>query len=213
MAANITTRINDSLKSLFNIDDIIYQALICDYTGSIPDTISKPSDIDIGAMASMIEYLRLLSLSLSKQIYMDQSSGEFLTFILDEYMQVPRLTGETDSVWASRAKSVLFQPKVSRAALISLLRPYSSDEPVIINEASNAMYADCSFADRYSAYSTTVDGSKFSVYPAIAETFNNILFSIIIKLTKTKPEDYSSVTDLLEKSIASGIYYTIQIIE
>ena len=213
MAANITTRINDALKDLFNIDDIIYQALICDYTGSIPDTISKPSDIDIGAMASMIEYMRLLSLSLSKQIYMDQSSGEFLSFILDEYMQLPRLTGETDEVWATRAKKILFQPKVSRAALISLLRPYSTEEPVIINEASNAMYSDCSFADRYSAFTTTTGGKKMVVYPANSETYNNIMFSIIIKLTKTNPDDYASVTDLLEKSIASGIYYTIQVTE
>lgn len=213
MPENITTRINDSLQCLYNIDDIIYQALVCDYTGSIPDVIAKPSDIDIGAMASMIEYMRMLSLSLSSQIYLDEATGDFLEYFLDEYFQTTRLEGETEQSWIKRAKGLLFRPKVSRAALINLLRPYSAVEPEIVNEEDNAMFSDCSFADRYSASTQIVDGKAFHVYPAVAESFNDILFSIIIKLTRTSPPDYASIADLLSKSIASGIYYSIQITE
>ena len=156
MNINITKRINSNLSALYKIDDPIYQALICDNTGTNPDTISLPTDIDLGSITSEIEYLRRLSIDLLKQMYIDKASGEFLKYQLEEFFDSLRLEDELDIEWVQRTIATVFQNKVSNATIIYALRDYSTQEPELSNIIQESAYADFCFADVYT--SGNVDG-------------------------------------------------------
>lgn len=208
----ITVRFNNSLKSVWNIDDPIYRALICDGDGTIPSTINKPTDIDIGAIAGDVEYLRMLSQSLLKQMYADTATGEYLKYTLQEFFGSTQLEGEDEAAWIQRVNGIVFNQKVSRASIIYAMRPYSPNgEPEIVNASGDAMFADVSFADRYKRDTQEFDSKNFSVYPSYAQTAESSLYLIIVILYGTSQTDLFSVLDVLKNVVAAGIYYTIEI--
>jgi len=207
----IVDRLNNDLKLLFNIDDPVYKSFICDKNGTIPSTITKPTDIDIGAIASLKEFLRQLSISLLKQIYIDQASDEFLTFTLNEYFESLKLEGETNSEWISRTIAKVFNPKVSRASIIFALRPYSSQEPEISNVSTESAFADFSFSDIYISGYDIVSGETIIVVPAISESLESAFFTIKVKLYDTPSSQLATVIDLLNNIIAAGITYVLEI--
>jgi hypothetical protein len=211
MAENIVIRINDSLKTLWNIDDPIYKSVICDADGTILSTITIPTDIDIGAIASGIEYLRRLSIDLSKQIYFNQADTEFLKYVLNDFFNIQRFAGESDAQWLARAVSMIFKPRVSRATIIYALRPYSDQEPEIISGDRAAMFADYSFADRYKRDTQTFQGSPFPVFPAYAYNSEDTAFSLIIVLYGTDTGDILNVVNLLQSILVAGVSYTLEI--
>jgi len=211
----ITDRINNSLDALFNVeDDIIYRRLICDKYGTIPAVINKPTDIDIGVIASQIEYLRRLTIDLIKQIYIDQASGEFLRYQLEEFFSSLQLEDETDVEWVQRTIAIVFQHKVSRATIILSLRPYSTQEPIISNVIEDSAYADFSFADIYvKSKSMNPYGTGYVfVFPAVSENYSSAFFTIKITLYDTPFSDIYTVQGILNNIIAAGISYVLQII-
>lgn len=210
----ITDRINNELDALFNTeDDSIYRAVVCDKDGTIPESITDITDIDAGAITNMIEYLRRLSIDLLKQLYIDQASGEFLRYQLETFFSSLQLEDESDVQWVQRTIATVFQQKVSRASIIFSLRPYSSREPEITNIVSESAYADFSFADVYIAdkaanpYGT---GYVF-VLPAVAENYSSSFFTIKITLYNTLSSDIYTIQDILDKVLAAGIDYKLQI--
>jgi hypothetical protein len=206
----ITDRINNNLGALFNINDPVYKSLICDKDGTIPATITRPTDIDIGAIASQIEYLRFLSITLIKQLYIDQATAEFLKYQLNEFFNSLQLEDESDVEWVNRTIATVFQQKVSRAAIIYWLRPYSSLEPEITNVLTSSAYADFCFADIYTGGTFTMpDGTIVVWVPAIAENYDSSYFSIQITLYDTDAEDIWTVQDILSKIITAGISYIL----
>lgn len=207
----IVERLNNDLKLLFNTEDPVYKSFICDKDGTIPSTVTKPTDIDIGAIASLKEFLRILSICLLKQIFIDQASEEFLTYTLNEYFGSLRLEGETDEAWIARTISKVFNPKVSRAAIIVALRPFSSQEPEITNISTESAFADFSFADIYISGYDIVGGETIVVVPAISESFQSSFFSIKVKIFDTPSSQISTVVDLLNNIIAAGIDYILEI--
>lgn len=208
----ITDRINNNLGTIFNTEtDPIYKSLICDRDGNIPDTINNPTDIDIGAIASQIEYLRRLSIDLLKQIYINHASSEFLKYQLNEFFDSLRLEDETDVEWVQRTIAIVFQQKVSRATIIVALRPYSTQEPEISSVIRDSAYADFSYADVYVG-DTVVSGSKtIHVLPAIAESAESSYYTIKITLYNTPSSDLYTVVDILDRIIAAGITYILEI--
>ena len=211
----ITDRINNSLNTLFDPEnDRIYQSLICDKNGAIPVTINKPTDIDIGVFASQVEYLRRLTIDLIKQIYIDQASGEFLKYQLEEFFGSLRLEDETDAEWVQRTIAIVFQHKVSRATIIYSLRPYSTREPIISNVVEDSAYADFSFADVYiKSKSLNPYGTGYVfVFPAITENYSSAFFTIKITLYDTPSSDIFTVQGILDNILAAGISYVLQII-
>lgn len=205
--------INNNLKTLFNINDDVYKSLICDAEGTIPETITIPTDIDIGVMASMVEYLRLLSIDLVSQIYLNQADGELLEYQLEDFFNSLRAEGESDTEWIARTISQIFSHKVSNATIIYAMRPYSSQEPIITLGTTGLMFADVSFADRYRRYDTEWNGMNFSVFPSYAKSDGSTLFSIIITLYDTQLKDLHTIVGLLNKYIAAGIAYTLILLE
>jgi len=211
----ITDRINSSLDTLYNInDDPIYKALVCDKDGTIPAVINVPTDIDIGCIASQIEYLRRLTIDLIKQIYIDQASGEFLEYQLEDFFGSLRLEDETDVEWVQRTIAIVFQHKVSRATIIYSLRPYSTQEPIISNVVEDSAYADFSFADIYvKSKSMNPYGTGYVfVFPAVTENYSSAFFTIKITLYNTPSSDIYTVQGILNNIFAAGISYVLQII-
>ena len=208
----IVDRINNNLSTLYDIEDPIYKSLICDKDGTIPATITKPTDIDIGAIASQIEYLRQLAICLVRQMFIDEATGEFLEFQLNEYFASLQLEDETEAEWVQRAIATVFQQKVSRATIIYSLRPYSTQEPEITNVIQESAFADFSFADVYTSGSYTMaDGTLVSWTPAIAENFASSFFTIKITLYNTSSDDIWTVQNILRKILAAGISYILVI--
>jgi hypothetical protein len=206
---DIQTRINNSLEALYNTDDPIYKSLICDKDGVVPGTITVPTDIDIGAIASQIEWLRLLSIDLAAQLFIDQASDEFLEYALVDFFNCLRVTGESDADWIARSIAIVFAPRVSKAAIISLLSPYSTSTPTIQNGKVDAGYADCCFSDVYDSFTTTdpVTGDDIFVFGALSGEFGSTFFAIQITMYGFTG-NLQNIVNIVNSSIAAGITYT-----
>ena len=211
---NVTTRLNNSLSAIWNIDDPIYQALISDINGTIPSIVNIPTDMNIGAIAGMLEYLRELKDTLENQIYMNLADTEFLQFTLNNYFGSTQLSTETNAQWLQRVISTIFEPKVSNAAIIYSLIPYSpGGTPTLFSGGTLFAFSDCSFSDITLYEVTTLDGSPFYVYPAYSQnTGSNLFFSLAITLYNTTPDMLATVFKILSKTVAAGIQYTVQIV-
>lgn len=209
----IVDRINNNLRTLYDVDnDQIYKSLICDKDGTIPGTITKPTDIDIGVIASGIEYLRLLSIDLIDQLYVDDATGEFLKYQLEDFFSSLRLEDETDVEWVQRTIATVMQQKLSNASIIYSLRPYSSQEPEISNVIQESAFADFSFADVTNSGSYTMaDGTLVFWVPAIAENFQSSFYTIKITLYNTSSDDIWTVQNIIQKMLAAGISYILVI--
>jgi hypothetical protein len=201
----ITDRINNNLSALFDSENQIYKVLISDSDGTIPETINKPSDIDIGMIASQKEYLRRLALYLVRQMYLDQAETVILEYILNNFFDSLRLTDETDQQWINRVLATVFNHKVSRATIIFALRPFSSQEPEITNVIEDAAFADFSYADVYVRDTVEFEGGTVYVLPAVAEDFESAFYTIRITLYDTPLSEVFTVRDILDKVIAAGI--------
>jgi hypothetical protein len=209
----LTDRINNNLSTLFNTDSDIYRSLICDKDGTIASTISLPTDYDIGAIASQIEYLRQLSIYLITQLYIDEQTGEFLKYTLETFFHSYQLIDESESTWISRTVTNVLQPKVSRAAIIYALRPYSSAEPEIINILTESAFADFCFADQILSGTYTMPDGIIVIYkPAYAETEESSYYTIQITLYNTTTAQIYTVQDILSRILAAGVTYLLKII-
>ena len=207
----IANNLNNQLKALFDIDDDIYKILFSNPNGTIATEILKPTDIDIGADASIIEYLRRLSICLVKQLFLDEADSSFIDYIAEKYFNTLRFKSETNEDLINRIIAKVFRHKVSKAALIVALRPYSSQEPEIENVLSDAMFASYSFASRYKSFRATYNGGEKKVYPAIARSFSFSLYTIKIILYDTSSSQISTVNNVVKEVKASGITYELVI--
>jgi hypothetical protein len=208
----ITERINQNLSALFDKNnDRVYKVLISDSDGTIPATIAKPTDIDIGAIASQIEYLRRLSINTAEQMYLDQASSSFLKFILNNYFDSLRISNESDADWISRVIATIFSHKVSRATIIYAMRPFSSQEPEITNVITQSAFADFSYADVYVSDEVDFEGETVYVLSAVAENYESAFFTLKVILYDTDLSDIYTIQDILDSIIASGISVIIQI--
>ena len=201
----ITDRINNNLSAFFDPEDIVYRTLISDANGAIPSTITKPTDIDIGALASQKEYLRRLSFYLVDQMFINEAENTILKFVLNTFFDSLQLLDESDARWVQRVLATIFNHKVSRATIIVALRPFSTQEPEITNILEDSAFADFSYADVYVRDTVMFEGSYVYVYPAVAEDFASSFFTIRIILYDTPLSDVFTVQDILDKIIAAGI--------
>lgn len=209
---SIIDRINNNLSAFFDIDDEIYRRLISDNLGTNPETFTLPTDIDIGILASQIEWLRRIKNILNNQIYLNSSEEEFLKYILETFFNSKKLEDESDEQWINRAIATVFQQKCSRAAIIVALRDYSSpSDPRIESLIENSGFMDFSFMDAYNNATFTIGEITVHVLPAIMSKFDTGFFSIKITLQNTLSSDIYTVIDIINKVIAAGISYTLYI--
>ena len=210
--SDITVRINNALSPFFETNDPLYKALICGGTGDLVPSATTPTGFDIGAVGSMLEYLRVLVVSLAQQIYLDKAEGAFLDLFLDEYFGIRRNTGETDAAWVARVQNTVFTPRVSRAAIIYALRDFSTQEPQIAPGSDNVAFAGLSFAGRLKNYRIDYRGSPFHVFAAYAANMESTMFCILITLFYSGTPNLFLIMDTIDKMLAAGISYILQIL-
>ena len=197
---SITSRIDNNLSAIFDTEnDDIYKALICDADGTIPETISKPTDIDIGMMASQIEYLRLLSIDLLKQMYIDQASGEFLEYTLVEFFNKYQESGETETQWVQRTIAEVLRPKVSTAMIIQNTDQYSSQTPVIRKAQTISAYAGFSYCG------IDIYNEEQSLLPDRTMSYDNQYYTFVLILYDVETENITTIKELIRNIIGAGI--------
>jgi len=210
MSEKITERINNNLSVIYNIEnDDIYNSIICDKDGIIAGTISRPDDIELGAITSQIEYLRILSHSLVDQLYIDQATGLYLKYVLENFFNSIQLPAETESAWIAREIALIFQPRISVGSIISALTSYSDPAPLVERLGYDSGFADRSFADIYDTYVTTYEGDDFYVFSAKSSEFGSSFFSITITMYNFTGR-VNELINIINAYIAAGITYTLK---
>ena len=210
----IVDQLNRYLKSIFNVDDAVYKSVIADKDGVPAGTITKPTDFNSGQIANVLEYLRGLSKDLLTQIFLNQAEGKYLDLIAQDTIGLTRYSGENDADFVARIQKFLIGDKISKAAIIFCTRPFSSPgEPVILEGEQDAAYATFSFAGVYSSFQLVAPPSQFNffVFPAISRSQQSAFF-FVIQLENTPSEDIFKVIDILNRTVAAGIVYELQIL-
>jgi hypothetical protein len=211
---NVTTTINDHLTAIFDVSDALYKLLFSDSAATVPDNPANPIQLGLGIMADLLEWNRLLSLSLLLQLNFKNSTGIYLDMIANEYFGIIRASGETDDEYKVRVIDIILGIKVSPAAIINSMKPYSSSTaPKLYEGNRGTAYADCSYSDVYAQFTISDKTSKMYgqvVYPAIT-TLGNALFYLLIILSNTPLKQIPAILDKLSRIVAAGVDYEIQI--
>ena len=216
--SNNADKLNQFLKALYDVEDPTYKVLVADPGGTPEVTIVNPIDLNLGVIADLLEWNRLLTITFLKQLFFDQTQGKFLDLIAHDHFGLIRASGESDSVYIDRVKNIILGRKISPASIIVNTTPYSSPNPPIIIEGDQEqMYADVSFTEYYQdSFQVLISTSaKYPVgdwvLPAIAFSFDAGAFFFILILEIIDSNDLPAVIDIVDRHIAAGIDYEIWI--
>lgn len=210
---NIAKVVNKYLRALYDIEHEIYKSVISDENGIASPTVNNPMDYNIGAIAGVLEWNRNLTLSLINQLFLNQATGKFLNLQAHDQIGIVRYYGESDVDYAKRVADFIIAPKISPASIIYYLRPYSEDEPIILEGRQDSMFADVSFSDNITEFQIETPGQYFEhwVSPAIAGSAATLSYYFIVILKNTLSGDVQKVMDIIDRWVASGINYEVQI--
>lgn len=203
------------LRALHDVSDPMYQSLVSDVTGVPAGTIDSPMDYNKGAVASVFEWERQLALCLMQQLVLTTATGKFLDLMLHDHVGIVRFEGDTDTEYQDHARNYIIAHKVSRASIIFYTRPYSSPgEPEILDGADDAAFADVSYSDVYTGFEATSTGpfDGWWVFPALSSGIGGTAYFFVLRLENTASGDIAKVVDLVNRWIASGIRYELQIV-
>lgn len=212
--STVASWLDDNLKALFDVDDAIYKSLISDVDGIPEVSIIDPVDFNNGALAGMIEWIRQLSITLKDQLFLDTVTGAFLDLMVHFYIGIVRYESESDSDYVDRVRNFIIAPKCSPASIIYYCRPFSSQEPEIL-EMDDTAFSDVSYSDNYTSFQLDMTGdieNNHWVLAGIADSSSSA-YSFILRLYNTASADIVKVVDLVNRWIAGGIDYEIQIVE
>jgi hypothetical protein len=212
---NITKILNKYLIAKFDVKHPIYKALVANEDNIIPPDPQNPSELDIGAIANDIEWLRLLSKGLLNQLDWNKASTKYLNLTFHKHLGIVRYEGENDTGYVARVVNFIIAPKVSETAIRKYTIPYSSPGlPEIITGGETA-FADVTFSDNYTEFQNQTPGSpEFNhyIFPAIATNGFEAAYFLILQLQNTDPDKINEVVDIVNRWIAGGIRYEIQIV-
>lgn len=213
MSDNITNTLNKYLKAIYDINDDIYKSLISDETGVPAGVINTPIDYNLGVIASVLQYTVTLYIDLVSQIFLDESEGTYLDLIAHNHIGIVRYTGETDANYITRIQKFILNEKTSPTAIIVAARPFSSVEPIIVEGATDSAFADWTFSDNYTSFQNQTAGAEFDywIMPAIAIGQDSSAFFFILILENTTEAQVPELLDMLERYVAAGVSYEVQI--
>lgn len=203
------------LRALHDTDDPIYKSLISDVDGVPAGIITTPMDFNAGAVASVFEWIRQLSLCLSDQLVLSTASGKYLDLMVHEHIGIVRFESESDTDYIDRVRDYIIANKVSRAAIIHHTRPYSSPgDPEILDGTDDAAFADVSYADVTTGFQASSTGpfDTWWVFPALSSSIGGTAYFFVLKLQNTASGDIAKVVDIVNRWIAAGIRYELQIV-
>lgn len=205
--------LNKYLRTLYDIDDNIYKSLISDVNGSPEVVISDPIDYNIGVIADILEWTRQLSISLGKQIFLNQAEGKYLDLLAHNNIGLVRYPSENDTDYISRVQKFIIGRKVSPAAIIFYMRPYSDIEPAIIEGGTDTAFSDITFNDVFTTFQQLTPGSEFGnwVNAAIAGSDKVASHFFTLVLEGSSASDIPLIIDTMNRLIAAGVGYEVQI--
>jgi hypothetical protein len=163
----------------------------------------------------MLEWVRLLSKGLQNQLDLTLAATKYLNFIIQGLIGIARYESESDSDYLDRAVTFIIARKVSEASIIYYTIPFSSPGLPQILDGTETAFADVSFSDNYSEFQNKTPGSpEFDhwIFPAIATSSSGGAYFFILRLENTVAADIIKVVDLVNRWIAAGIRYEIQIV-
>jgi hypothetical protein len=207
----IVDQINKDLAAVFSKNDPVYRSLIADYTGVPAPVISTPMDLNMGALASVVEWNRRLTKSLIKMLFFDTAQGVFLSMIVSDHLGIVRGSGESDADYQRRVTEIILGHKVSPTAIINALVPYSfPNRPLLYEGQEGSAYADQSFSDVYTEFQVVSPVMRDEwVFPAVTMALAGSIYSITVLLENTPNTSIPLVLDLLDRLVVAGVDYTL----
>ncbi len=213
--SNITKLLNKYLKPKFDVTHAIYTALISNSANTPPGSPSKPSDLNIGAIANILEWTRLLSKGLLNQLDLTLASTKYLNYTIQDLIGIVRFESEIDADYLQRTVNYIIAPKVSEASIIYYTIPFSSPGLPQILDGTETAFSDVSFSDNYSEFQNKTPGSPeydYWIFPALSNENSGGAYFFILRLENTATADIIKTVDLVNRWIAAGIRYEIQIV-
>lgn len=203
------TRIYNRILTDAERTEIYEKDSITHYFKPNNELVLKPTDYNIGVIASILEYLRQSDKEFVLQLYLDKAVGEWLDYIAIERFGIMRLDGETPEQWVDRIIDIIIGPKLSKAAIIYNTRKFSVDEPAIV-EGIDGAFCDVSFEGYYKESFFDSERGKW-VIPAIIQDLSSDEFYFRLYLTGTTESDIMNVVNTVDRIKAAGIEYEIRI--
>ncbi|HNR90656.1 MAG TPA: hypothetical protein PKM65_20135 [Spirochaetota bacterium] len=202
----------NSYLPMFDKSDPVYLALVCDRDGVPEAVIDKPVDLNIGVVADMLEYNRRLTISLTKQLFLDDAEGVFLNYFLNTICGFERLQSETDDQYITRVRNMVLEHRCSPAAIINAVRGYSDPDPTILEGESDSAFADVSFTDSYKMFQIASGPYReWWVYPALPVGQDSAEFFFVLVMYNTADVDVIKIIEIVDQFIAAGVGYEIRI--
>jgi hypothetical protein len=201
------------LEAIYDPSDPVFQALIANNTVTPNAAPTNPVDYGIGVLASVTQWNRDLCATLLTQMTLTTQNSYYLNWTLQNFLGFLKYDGETDAHLLNRALAFILAPKRSNAAIIYVLREFSTLEPVVTNGGlQDAAYADVSYCDNQTKF--LVSSGKYAgtyIYPDWSLDVSGGLFMIIITLKGTTVLQQQIVKDYLTEWVADGISYRLYI--
>ena len=169
--------------------------------------------MNIGAIGSMLEWNRRLTIDLTKQLFFDLVEGVFLKLTVDDIIGIIRGEGETEADYKQRVGDIILGYKISPAAIIYNSRPYSTSEPVLLEGDLEGAYAGYSYAGIYEDFQLESPPENLDewVFPAITTKASTSAYFFILRLENTESSAIPLLVDKINRLIAAGIDYDIRI--
>lgn len=213
MNTTIARTFDRHLRAIFDTEDPVYKSLISTEPSSPEATVTKPMDLNAGAIASVFEWLRRLGKDMLIQLDMSQAEERFLNLAAHDHIGIVRYPGESDGDYVYRVQKFLFGEKTTRAAIIHHMRQFSTTEPLILEGIHDACFADVSFTDVYQGFRNQTPGPEYQhyVFPAITTNAAGSVFFFILELTETPSSEIKELLDWMDRWVSVGISYEIRI--
>lgn len=189
---------NDATEVLFGLTSDDY-----DYRRPYNEPV-RVNDMNRGAIANPIEYLRRFRAFLLTQMDVGVAEGEWLLLWGRGTYGIERPAGWTDQQYRDYIYVRVMETNTSTPIIRKRLLDYAST-CVIQEGVDDGAFADVSFSDCY----------KNSTSPAVkaAITFpkGGMPFFMRIILSGVDPADYANIVDVVEACRAGGISYIIEV--
>lgn len=205
----------DQLLRRFDKEDPLYKALVSDVNGVPAGTINIPTDYDIGAIGSVLEYTRQLAMCLLTQMRTDLADTVFVDLVGQQVLGIARFSGESDTDYVNRMYFELFGWKVTCPAIVNAAWQFSPGGiPQCLPGDQGVAYADYSFASMYEQFQNQTPGNEFDywTWPAIAGSGVSGSFFFVLIVQGTPPADVPKVVQVVNSLIAAGVDWELQVV-
>lgn len=217
---NSVDLLNKRTKARFDITDDGYKILMAGYNSgyTLPGSGTvQPNDLNLGAVANITEYGRLLADWLIEQMSLDTAYGTNLDYLGQQIYNTYRENNESDDTYRERIKDVIFGSKETKWIILDKITQYNnSGSPTypFMSEFEEVLdlqaYADYSYCDQYKRYYSPP--SPEEVFPAYSELegVDGIpRFFFKVYMLQVNSGDKQTVMDTIDRLKIAGVGYQV----